>query len=183
MLAVDDGPERREALDEVFRRDRRGEVADVHALCNGFRSRRSSRCSRTRFLASHPALGQVGRVETPRATEMSVLSPTRFSLQSHVSPYSVSYTLSSQSGRSFSIEDHAKQSNDYLVCSPTYCANRLTISFSPNSVALAVRAFSWINCRFNRCSIGSVTGRFRSTVTRIVVDSAFFLVVVVVEED
>lgn len=74
---------------------------------------------------------------------------------------------------------HARErSKCYLVCSPTYCANRLTISLSPNSVALAVRAFSWINCRFNRCSIGSVTGRFRSTVTRIVVESAaaFFFV-------
>ena len=94
------------------------------------------------------------------------------------------------SGIPFLSEDHARKERQprcYLVCSPTYCANRLIISFSPNSVALAVRAFSWINCRFNRCSIGSVTGRFRSTVTRIVVDdesaAAFFFCVVVVEDE
>lgn len=43
----------------------------------------------------------------------------------------------------------------------------LMISFSPNSVACAVLAFSWMNCRFSRWSIGSVTERFRSTVTRV----------------
>lgn len=87
---------------------------------------------------------------------------------------------------SFLVGGPCKTTRCYLVCSPTYCANRLTISFSPNSVPLAVRAFSWINCRFNRCSIGSVTGRFRSTVTRIVVDesaAAFFFCVVIVEEE